>query len=341
MILYVKYFEILLFTSFAFSCIKLHQIDEVKSSTAQHPISKRTIGAWLPVTTVNYENITEQLVNSSSWGGLLDVVQLSGCGWKIVNDLMVINNTEWESQHCQKIIETLNNKNIDIHIWVGGVSNQVVNSPELFIESVLTLVKNNNFVKGIHFDDETECAPRATLKNFTSWINFMNKFSDAMQKEDIKVSAAVQALFGIEDVPYVRNYPCIKEPWKYQTDKMLVSLIQNMKVDRFLEMDTYYFTLARYLNAIDWYNTNVPLDKLGVAVANSAVNPLPGKDEYLARVYALEKSNVNWWNFFDLPIDDNWLEWAWRWKTRCSGCPTMSCFELGVKCKRQLQPRNI
>ena len=107
-----------------------------------------------------------------------------------------------------------------------------------------------------------------------------------------------------------------------------------MKVDRFLEMDTYYFTLARYLNVLDWYIDSVPLDKLGVAVANRAVNPLANEDEYLARVYALEKSGATWWNFFDLPIDKNWLEWAWRWKSRCSGCPSMSCYELDVSCTR-------
>ena len=296
--------------------------------------NKRVVGAWLPVTEENYEKINEQLVNTSSWGGLLDVVQLQGCGWNITDDVMEINETVWQGHACQTILKTLNGKGIDIHMWVGGVSNSIVASPRKFTDSVVNLLKKQTFVKGIHFDDETECAPRATMQNFTSWLNFMNSFSEDMHQENIQVSAAVQALFGIENVPYVHNYPCLQPPWKYKTNKTLVNLIQQMKVDRFLEMDTYYFTLARYLNVLDWYIDNVPLDKLGVAVANRAVNPLANEDEYLARVYALEKSRATWWNFFDLPIDKNWLEWAWRWKTRCAGCPNMSCYELDVSCTR-------
>ena len=155
-----------------------------------------------------------------------------------------------------------------------------------------------------------------------------------MHTVDVHVSVAVQALFGIEDTPYVHNSPCAVAPWKYKANPAVVKLMSTMKVDRFLEMDTYYFTLARYFNALDWYVEKVPQDKLGVAVANLDVNPsLTNKpDEYLARMYALHKSEANWFNFFDMPIDEGWLDHAKRWKNKCAGCPNLACFEMDVPC---------
>ena len=100
-------------------------------------------------------------------------------------------------------------------------------------------------------------------------------------------------------------------------------------------MDTYYFTLARYLDALDWHVQNVPKNHLGIAVANRDVNPLSSPDEYLARMYALEQSGATWFNIFMLPIDDQWLELAWRWKTHCFGCPNLACYELEVVCNRK------
>ena len=129
------------------------------------------------MTESNYEKIVNQLSNTSSWGGLLDVVQVLGCGWKIVDDVVTLNNTDWNSKPCQSVRKVLSDRNIDHHVWLGGVSNKIVASPQKFVDSVTKLLKDETSIKGIHFDDETECAPRATMKNFTEWINFMNLFS--------------------------------------------------------------------------------------------------------------------------------------------------------------------
>lgn len=284
-------------------------------------------------------NTSRQLLNSSSWGGLIDVVQMNRCGWGISEPstsppTMQVNLTTLYSDNCQEALHILKEKDIDVHMWIGGASMDLVHNHDAFIASTIDLIQKFPYVKGIHFDDEEECAPRATLKNFTSWINFMNVFSEEMHTINVEVSVAVQAIFGIEDVPYVHNSPCAKAPWAYKTDPTLVDLISTMKVDRFLEMDTYYFSLARYLDALDWYVKHVPRDKLGIAVANLDVNKsLRNKpDEYLARMYALHKSEANWFNFFDLPIDEEWLEHARRWKTQCNGCPEMGCFEMDIPC---------
>ena len=308
----------------------------VAHSTAE--TTERTVGAWLPIETDNYQAINAQLQNTTGWGGILDVIQLAGCGWEVNPNTtaMTVNQTLFESPHCQGIIKTLRTQNIDVHMWVGNVPNQANSDPSTLVSSTLALLQQDEyaFVKGIHFDDEKECAPRATLTNFTSWINYLNTYSNALHKVDVHVSVAVQALFGIEDAPYVHNSPCAVAPWKYKTDPQVIELMSTMTVDRFLEMDTYYFTMARYLNALDWYVDSVPQNKLGVAVANLDVNPsLKNKpDEYLARMYALHKSDANWFNLFDMPIDVEWLEHAKRWKNKCAGCPSLACYDLDVKC---------
>ena len=144
---------------------------------------------------------------TTNLGGLLDVVQLSGCGWVIDESTtaMTLNQTLFQSAHCQSIIQTLQAQNIDVHMWVGAVPNLAVSDPSTFIASTKALLNKYPFVKGIHFDDEIECAPRATVANFTSWINYLNAYSDALHAVDVQVSVAVQALFGIEDGPYVHN----------------------------------------------------------------------------------------------------------------------------------------
>ena len=175
--------------------------------TSAKSSSERTVGAWLPIEAHNYQAIKAQLQNTSSWGGLLDVVQLSGCGWVIDESTttMTLNQTLFQSAHCQGIIQSLQAQNIEIHMWIGSVPNLAVSDPSTFIASTTALLNKYPFVKGIHFDDEVECAPRATLANFTSWINYLNAYSDALHAVDAQVSVAVQALFGIEDGPYVHN----------------------------------------------------------------------------------------------------------------------------------------
>ena len=312
-------------------------------------IGERFVGAWVSGGG-SPERIaaTRAQITNASFRGLLDVAQVNGCGWEVktassslngsttkkVASTLQVNLTQWNSEGCQSILSALGSTGVEVHMWIGTVPDDVFEDSDPFIESVLKLVKKYKQVRGIHWDDEKECAPRATLANFTKWIDFNNKLSDVLHDHGVKVSAAVQAMFGIENVPYVKNAPCARAPWEYSTSKDLVQLLSRARVDRFIEMDTYYFTLSRYLDALDWYSQHVPLNHLGVAVANKDVNPLASADEFTARMHALDKSGADWFNIFMMPIDDVWIEYAWRWKTRCKGCPNLGCFEMDVKCKR-------
>merc|ERR1711966_475490 len=103
------------------------------------------------------------------------------------------------------------------------------------------------------------------------------------------------------------------------------ALVAKSKIDKFYVMDTYYFTLSRYLDALDWHVANFPVEKLSMSVAMSIVNPLKGMDEYIARIHALHKTPVKYLSIFRIPVNDEWLEWIKRWKAQCVGCPGLAC----------------
>ena len=108
--------------------------------------------------------------------------------------------------------------------------------------------------------------------------------------------------------------------------------MSNSSMDRWLEMDTYYFSTSRYLDSLDWYAEAVSLDKLGVAVMNRKDITTEG---YLARFHALDRSGANWLNLFMLPAADEWLPYLRRWKSHCKGCANhgaLSCYEMELPC---------
>ena len=325
------------------------------------PPTKRSryVGAWASASPQHAAATIAQLKNAS-WGppgpredGLFDRIQLNGCGWHVnaSNGTLEVNLTEYNAPGCQEVLKTMADLDLDPDYWVGGLPESVLLNPKKFIDSAQALVYSGKGVyrnlNGIHFDEESECAPRATLKNFTRWLEVMNNLSDAVQiYAGVEVTVAVQAMFGIEDAPWQRNRPCLRVPWRYKTDPKLLSLLRSSKVKRWIEMDTYYFSLSRYLDALDWYRDAIPSSQLGVAVANSNVNKglLTSPDEYIARAHAWHGSKIDaygkaqdeleWLNVFMMPVEDQWREHLWRWKTRCEGCPERACFEMEVPCNR-------
>ena len=105
-------------------------------------------------------------------------------------------------------------------------------------------------------------------------------------------------------------------------------------------LSQYYFTLSRFLDALDWHvaESGIRQHHLGVAVANADVNNFTKSgDEYVARMHALHHASppLDWLNVFMMPIDEEWREHLWRWKTDCRGCQPKACFEMEVPCDRQ------
>lgn len=92
-------------------------------------------------------------------------------------------------------------------------------------------------------------------------------------------------------------------------------------------MDTYYFSTGRVLDALDFYATRVPLEKLGVGL--SSREHTPNEDGFVARFHALRSAGVREVDMFVLPNNETWLPWLRKWKNDCRGCPSsgaLSCW---------------
>ncbi len=307
--------------------------------------AERKVFAW-----ASSSNATVAQLTNASWAGIFDGVH-AGCGVDIVASgttsvTMSINDTIFAQ--CTALKQAVEAGGGEFHVWTNAVPQLLLDNPSLrapFIKSAIDAAHKHG-IQGFSIDDETDCAPRSTLQNFTAWVEFINQFSDALHAASppIQLSAAVQAMFGIEDVAYKPlchppaspscSQACNRAPWDYNTTaKAAVGrLMSNSSMDRWLEMDTYYFSTARYLDALDWYTEAVSLDHLGVAVMNRKDISAEG---YLARFHALDRSGANWLNLFMLPAADEWLPYLRRWKTHCKGCANngaLSCYEMELLC---------
>ena len=126
----------------------------------------------------------------------------------------------------------------EFHVCLGRVPTEMKASDEpALLASAVAMAKQHGW-DGYNIDDESECAPRADLANFTTWIALTSKMADALHAASprIALTADVQAIFGIEDAPYVPKAPGKKAPWDYKPNPQLVALLQGSSMDRFAVM---------------------------------------------------------------------------------------------------------
>ena len=307
---------------------------ETEAKTGQ-----RTVMAWVYSSAA--ASAADQLLNKS-WAGVFDGVQ-AGCGWSFSEDgrQITVNETLWKA--CAPLHAACRKKGIKFNALLGAPPSIDMDAAESVVRSAVALAKQYD-VDGFSIDDETDCAPRSTLDRFAAWIDYVNAFASGLHATgDLTLSAAVQAMFGIQDVAYkpackpVKNpscsQACNRQPYMYNPLPEVSDLMSNSSIDRWLEMDTYYFGTDRFLGALDWYTDNVALDKLGVAVMNR--NDISAEG-YLARFHAIDGAGVNWLNVFHLPASDTWLPFLQRWKTRCRGCGVntpLGCYNMELVCK--------
>ena len=123
--------------------------------------------------------------------------------------------------------------------------------PAAVVASAVALARKHNF-SGYNIDDESECAPRSTLKNLTRWVGFMDSFAAGLHKAGLTLTADVQAVFGVEDGEYKKTAPCQKAPMDYRPDSRVVRMLAASAVDRWMAMDTCEcssFSFSTFLTA--------------------------------------------------------------------------------------------
>jgi len=295
-----------------------------------HASPAREIFAWASSSQV--DGSIEQ-INNETWADIFDGIQLF-CGFEFSPEgKFTVNRTVYDT--CIPLIDAVHAKGGTVSACVGEVPQVLIDDPSISFPSASALL-NDFDIDGISLDDEKDCAPRGTQVEFEGWINYVNELSDYMHlnHNGARVDAAVQAMFGIQDDP--ANDPCAEAPYKYPRNQDVIDLMNNSTIDRWLEMDTYYFSTNRYMDAIDWYTKEIDSDKLAVAVMNRDTPSDYITDEgIIARWHALEQSGATNLNFFLLPVSDQWLTMARRWKTQCANCPnggSLSCYEVELDC---------
>lgn len=305
-------------------------------------VAQRRVYAWAdgsPAAVTQWKNV--------SWAGIFDGVHAL-CGMAFVARTpdsveLVVNDTIFDA--CRPLLAAVHATGGRFEVWTNGIPPACLTSPAAAASAASSAarVAAAYGIDGLSLDDESDCAPRSTLSNFTAWSAVVDGIAAALAAEGRTLSAAVQALFGIQDVPYAPlcqppdapqcSQACVLPPWGYKPNAEVVRLLQASFV-KFLVMDTYYFSLARFLNALDWYVSAVPADRLSIAAMNrDDLSP----DDYAGRFHALSRASpgVEQFNLFMLPAADAWLPWLHKWKTQCATCPNagvLSCFEPSLTC---------
>ena len=289
---------------------------------------KRQVWAWASYN-IHSEETIQQLYNST-WNPVVDGIQ-AACGCRFTDTGISFNDTIWAA--CAPLFRAAKETNTKFQLWIAG------NIPEqadvtVFIRDALDLYHHLG-VDGFSIDDEQDCAPRATTDKFETWITWQNTFAAALlQDYGIPVTSAVQALFAINDnTP--DNDPCAKAPSAYTLDTRVVELLQKATLQKWLVMDTYYFTTGRFLGALDWHTTYIPKKTLAMGMMNR--DDLTD-DDLVARFHAIDKSGVvDWINIFIMPISDAFLPYLERWKTHCAGCgkqTILGCYDMSIECNQ-------
>ena len=154
-------------------------------------------------------NATIAQLRNASWAGVFDGIQAGGCGPHFTADGgFEVNETQWSG--CAALRRAVADAGMAFHVWTNAIPEAAVANPAPTVAAIAKAARKYGFA-GISVDDESDCAPRSTLHNLTRWCGFWDALASGLAAEatargsnaaePLQLSAAVQALFGIQDVP--------------------------------------------------------------------------------------------------------------------------------------------
>jgi chitinase len=97
---------------------------------------------------------------------------------------------------CLPIKAALNALGKEYHVCLGRVPTEMKPSDEPALLKSMVAVAQQHGIDGFNIDDESECAPRADLTNFTKWVELTSKMADALHAatpKRIQLTADIQA----------------------------------------------------------------------------------------------------------------------------------------------------
>jgi hypothetical protein len=274
--------------------------------TSSKSTFKKRILAWTSPS--SSELAAKQMLNES-WKGLF-TGYMGFCGTDFATDGSIsFNKTTYHG--CSAIRTAVVENHLEFHMCLGTVPPSAINNPQITIDSAVKLALANNW-SGYNIDDESHTAPRGTVETFTAWVEFINAFANGLHNNGLQLTADVQS---------------VTLPWNYSPAPELTRLLTSSTIDRWINMDTYYFSTGRFLDALDYYSkTAMKSEKCGVGMMNRKDITYDG---YQARFHAIQTSGVIELDMFIAPISDAFLPYLWKFKTGCQGCTnggTLTCW---------------
>ena len=277
------------------------------ASTASSLPTERRILAW---TNGETSKASAAQYNNASWAGLFTgYMGFCGTDFNLDKGAITLNTTIYAG--CDEIRTAVQTQDGEFHMCLSTVPQAAIDNPTLAIASAVELALQHNW-SGYNIDDESHTAPRKSPANFRAWVGFINAFADGLHQHGLQLTADVQS---------------VTLPYNYQPAKELTKLLTTSTIDRWINMDTYYFSTGRFLDALDYYSgVAMTSEKCGVGMMNR--NDIT-YDGYQARFHAIERSGVIELDMFIAPISSSFLEYLWKFKTACDGCTNsgvLSCW---------------
>jgi hypothetical protein len=229
---------------------------------------------------LQFNDTIRQLYNST-WSPLLDGIQ-AWCGCSFSNDGLTLDAAAWAG--CAPLVRAAKETNTKFQlVIVGTIPADRREDIDFFVMDALAM-HHHLHVDGFSIDDERDCAPRATTDEFLQWTNWQSKFAQGLAEHHVPVTSAIQAVFAINDRP--GNQPCANNPADYDLDPNVVDILQTASLQKWLIMDTYYFSTARFMGVLDWHVTYVPRERLGIGMMNRSDL---SESDLVARFHAIDK----------------------------------------------------
>ena len=194
--------------------------------------TKRQVFLWLNPQWMNMSWFRQTVNTSWQIDGrpIIDGIYLMcGPSLAVVNGAarIVMNETDYEIK-CGEYGRQAAALGIEIHTFLTDVPDEALTDPSGVIESGIALARKFNW-SGFNIDDESECAPRSDLENFTKWVHGLDTIQRGFAPHKLALSVDVQAVWGIEPGPYVRHAPCQRAPW-VSNDHRVISVTCQKKL---------------------------------------------------------------------------------------------------------------
>ena len=257
---------------------------------------------------------------------LIDGIYLMcGPNWG-ADGTLTLNETSYEADCSPMLREACQRHGVEVHAFLAGSPPPaVLQNPAAFAASAGALAKRHGW-SGINIDDESQCAPRSTLANFTTWVRGLSALQRALRPHELSLSVDAQAVWGIQDAPWTPHAPCKKAPWEFRVDPGLRTLLQKeSEIDTWVSMDTYLPQPGRFVGQVQWWASMVggAHFSAGIEGGNWENQTVVTDDSasFVAKMQAVWAAKVARLSFWMGVVNPEWRPWLIRWKTNCSLCP--------------------